>query len=227
MEEKQKERNDIDELNGISGINPNRFIHQLSSVSAQATVITTDVGNNQMWAAQSYELKKGQRFLSSGGMGAMGYSLPAAIGSCIANGNAPVLAITGDGGFQINIQELETLKRNHLPIKIIVLNNQCLGMIRQFQDSYFESRYQSTVWDYSSPDFVAVAKAYGIDGVSINSPDEIAVGLDRLWEKPNEPFLLNVTIDVHTNVFPKLIFGNPLSNMEPECTSKRLNENSL
>ncbi|MFA6335715.1 MAG: thiamine pyrophosphate-binding protein [Bacteroidales bacterium] len=216
IEEKYKEKNDIDELNNISGINPNIFIHQLSKVSKQAKVITTDVGNNQMWAAQSYELEKDQLFLSSGGMGAMGYSLPAAIGSCIASENSPVIAITGDGGFQINIQELETIKRNNLPVKIIVLNNHCLGMIRQFQDSYFESRYQSTVWEYGSPDFVAVAKAYGIDGVSINTNDEIAFGLDQLWSKRNEPFLLNVTIDIHTNVFPKLVFGNPLSKMDPE-----------
>ena len=120
-----------------------------------------------MWTAQSLELSKEQLFITSGGMGAMGFALPAAIGATIASNNSNTVVIAGDGGFQVNIQELQTIVSNKLPIKIIVLNNNCLGMIRQFQDSYFGSRYQSTYWGYSSPDFEKIGKAYGIDSISI------------------------------------------------------------
>lgn len=206
---------DTGELSGINGINPNIFIHKLSQASSRAKVITADVGNNQMWSSQSLELNEGQLFLTSGGMGAMGYSLPAAIGSSITMQNAPVICIAGDGGFQINIQELQTLRRNNLPVKIVVLNNHSLGMIRQFQDAYFNSCYQSTVNGYSSPDFVKVAKAYGIDAAGIDSPQEIEHGLQQLWRDPGKPFLLDVSLDIHTNVHPKMMFGSPITDMEP------------
>ena len=214
--DKRNERPDIDELTKISGINPNRFIHSLSTYSKQAIAFSTDVGSNQMWVAQSIELNEGQRLLSSGGMGAMGYSLPAAIGASFASNKQPVVSISGDGGFQINIQELETIKRNNLPIKIIILNNHCLGMIRQFQDSYFDSAYQSTVWGYGAPDFVAVANAYGIKAISVSNEDEIENALKQCWSNPNEPFLLNINLDIHTNVFPKMLFGKPLTELEGE-----------
>lgn len=215
IKEKREAYSDILELKNVKGINPNRFMHQLSKGSFKAKGFTTDVGNNQMWSAQSLELNGGQLFLSSGGMGAMGYSLPAAIGASIALNKQPMVCISGDGGFQINIQELETVKRNNLPIKIVILNNHCLGMIRQFQDSYFESRYQSTVWGYSAPDFTAIARAYGIDSFSIEKEEDINIGLNRMWEDANAPFLLNVNINIHTNVYPKMLFGNPLTKMEP------------
>jgi acetolactate synthase-1/2/3 large subunit len=134
---------DVKELNTI-GINPNVFMHIISKKSTKASAYLADVGSHQMWAAQSLEIDKRQQFLTSGGMGAMGFSLPASIGACLATNKSPVVVIIGDGCMQINIQELETISRNKLPIKIIVLNNESLGMIRQFQDSYFESRYQST-----------------------------------------------------------------------------------
>ena len=214
IKEKREAYNDILELKNVKGINPNRFMHQLSKGSFKAKGFTTDVGNNQMWSAQSLELNGDQLFLSSGGMGAMGYSLPAAIGASIALNKQPMVCISGDGGFQINIQELETVKRNNLPIKIVILNNHCLGMIRQFQDSYFESRYQSTVWGYSPPNFTAIAHAYGIESFSIEEEEEVSIGLDRMWKDANAPFLLNVNINIHTNVYPKMLFGSPLTKME-------------
>ena len=211
-----QKRKDTDELKNISGVNPNEFIHHLSNVSKTAKVITTDVGNNQMWASQSYELKSSQIFLSSGGMGAMGFSLPAAIGACFATGKAPVVAIAGDGGFQINIQELQTIRRNNLPVKIIILNNHSLGMIRQFQDSYFDSCYQSTVWGYDTPDFAKVANAYNIDAFSIKNAEDVELGLAKLWDNPTEPFLLDISLDLHTNVYPKMMFGSPITKMDPQ-----------
>lgn len=215
INEQKKRRDDVMEIHDVDGINPNKFIHLLSRYSNKAKAFSTDVGNNQMWAAQSIELNSEQLFLTSGGMGAMGYSLPAAIGGCFALKKQPIVAIAGDGGFQINIQELQTVKRNELPIKMVILNNHSLGMIRQFQDSYLESTYAATVWGYSAPDFVAVAKAYGIDGEKIEGEDEIINALMRMWKNPATPYLLDVSIDFHTNVYPKMLFGNPLTKMEP------------
>lgn len=217
IEEKKQTRLDTQELENINGINPNIFIHKLSKASHKAKAFTADVGNNQMWSSQSLELTDNQLFLTSGGMGAMGYSLPAAIGASITMGNAPIVAIAGDGGFQINIQELQTIRRNNLPIKIIILNNHCLGMIRQFQDSYFDSCYQSTVLGYNAPDFTRVALAYGIEAFSISTVEEIESGLNKLWDNPSSPFLLEVSMDIHTNVYPKMMFGNSITEMEPKA----------
>lgn len=200
-----------------TGINPNKFMHSLSQASCQAKVYLADVGSHQMWAAQSLELLQGQHFLTSGGMGAMGFSLPAGIGACVALNKQPVVIIIGDGCMQLNIQELQTIVRNKLPIKIIVLNNRTLGMIRQFQDSYFESRYQSTYWGYSAPDFTKVALAYGIDAMTIESPDDIDEAVSWLWTSENQhkPQLLQVMVDPHTNTYPKIAFGKPITEMEP------------
>ena len=170
-----------------------------------------------MWAAQSIEISENQLFLTSGGMGAMGYALPASIGACFALDVKPVVVIAGDGCMQINIQELQTIVRNKLPIKIVVMNNRNLGMIRQFQDSYFNSRYQSTYWGYSAPDFEKVAKAYGIDSITINEEVEIENGVKWMWNEKNNnaPVLLQVMIDPHTNTYPKIAFGKPITEMEP------------
>ena len=207
---------DIKELTP-KGINPNVFMHTLSSHSQKAKAYLADVGSHQMWAAQSLEIMKNQHFLTSGGMGAMGFSLPAGIGASIALNKSPVVVLVGDGCVQINIQELQTIVRNKLPVKIIVLNNKTLGMIRQFQDSYFESRYQSTYWGYDAPDFTKVALAYGIDAMTIENTDEIENSVNWLWndENENKPQLLQVMIDPHTNTYPKIAFGRPITEMEP------------
>ena len=217
--------NEIQELKGLwpdineltpTGINPNKFMHALSKKGA-AKVYLADVGSHQMWSAQSLELRNNQHFLTSGGMGAMGFSLPAGIGACIGLDNEPVVVIIGDGCMQINIQELQTIVRNNLKVKIIVLNNQTLGMIRQFQDSYFESRYQSTYWGYSAPDFTKVSIAYGIDAMTIERPEEIDDAVAWLWTEENKdkPQLLQVMVDPHTNTYPKIAFGKPITEMEP------------
>ena len=207
---------DINELTP-KGINPNIFMHLLSNKSKKAKVYLADVGSHQMWAAQSLELYNDQQFLTSGGMGAMGFSLPAGIGASVALNKKPVIVLVGDGCMQINIQELQTIVRNKLPIKIVVLNNRTLGMIRQFQDSYFESRYQSTYWGYDAPNFAKVAIAYGIDAKTIENMNEIENAIDWFWSKENEdqPQLLQVMIDPHTNTYPKIAFGRPITEMEP------------
>ena len=205
---------DTEELKGIEGINPNVFLKQLSQLSPLAKSFIADVGSHQMWAAQSVVLNENQTFHSSGGMGAMGFSLPAAIGVALA-ADKPVVSISGDGGFQLNIQELQTIVHYQLPIKIVIINNESLGMIRQFQDSYFDGRHQSTVWGYSAPDFQKIALAYGIDAFTIDKEEEIEAGLQKMWLKPDQPFLLQVRIDKKTNVYPKIAFGKSITEMEP------------
>lgn len=210
----KKKYPDTSENLGLTAINPNFFIHKLSECSKLAAAYTVDVGNHQMWVAQSIELSNDQRFLTSGGMGAMGFSLPASIGACFAS-KKPIVMLCGDGGLQINIQELQTIVHYNLPIKMVVLNNGNLGMIRQFQDTYFEGRLQSSKKGYSAPDFVSVASAYGIDSYDVPNEDEIEEGLKRMWKDPSRPFLLNVKIDSKVNAYPKMQFGQPLSKMEP------------
>ncbi len=206
---------DTAELKGIRGINPNALMHALSARAGAASAFVADVGQHQMWAAQSLELGPDQRFLTSGGMGAMGFALPAAVGAAFASPGRPVVMIAGDGGFQLNLQELQTVGRDRLPIKMVVVNNRCHGMVRQFQQSYFEARYQSTLVGYSAPDFAAVAAAYGIASRSVEDPAEARGALDDLWRDPAEPYLLEVMVDTFTNAYPKLAFGRPITEMEP------------
>jgi acetolactate synthase-1/2/3 large subunit len=218
IEELKNQWPDIKELAVLgNSINPNVFMHLLSKSSTAAKVFLSDVGAHQMWAAQSLELNNSQLFFTSGGMGAMGFALPASIGTSLAFNKQSVVAIVGDGCMQLNIQELQTIVRNKLPIKIVVMNNQNLGMIRQFQDSYFESRYQSTYWGYSAPDFEKIAIAYGINSKTIDQPEEVETAVNWLWnyDNANEPLLLQVMIDPHTNTYPKIAFGKAITEMEP------------
>jgi acetolactate synthase-1/2/3 large subunit len=173
-----------------------------------------------MWAAQSLELGEHQRFLTSGGMGAMGSGLPLAVGAALAS-TGPIVLIAGDGGFQLNIQELQTVARNELPIKLVVLNNGCHGMVRQFQESYFQGRYPSTLWGYSAPSFTRVAEAYGIPASRVEAPKDVSLALAELWSTDG-PHLLEVAIDVRANAYPKIAFGHPISEMEPFATPKAL-----
>jgi acetolactate synthase-1/2/3 large subunit len=206
---------DTAELSNVPGINPNLFMHQLSACSSDAAAFLVDVGQHQMWAAQSLELLPEQRFLTSGGMGSMGFALPASLGAALSEHGRPIVVIAGDGGFQCNIQELQTAIHHKLPLKIAVFNNQCHGMVRQFQQSYFDRRYQSTYWGYSAPDFAKIANAYGFCGSTVSEPGKVEEALRWLWSEPDSPKLLQVMIDVYTNVYPKIAFGKPIGEMEP------------
>ncbi len=131
------------------------------------------------------------------------------------------MAIAGDGGFQLNIQELQTVARNDLPVKMVVLDNGCHGMVRQFQESYFDGRYQSTVWGYSAPSFVAVADAYGIPGRRVEEPADVAGAVEEMWAAEG-PYLLEAAIDLNANAYPKIAFGHPISEMEPFVAPKAM-----
>ena len=212
---------DTGELPSVQGINPNDLMHRVARASTTAAAFVADVGQHQMWAAQSLELGPNQRFLTSGGMGAMGSGLPLAVGACIGSGG-PVVLIAGDGGFQLNLQELQTVARNVLPVKMVILNNRSHGMVRQFQESYFEGRYQSTCWGYSAPDFVAVAAAFGIGAGRADDEDELDEAISSMWRDPEAPYLLEVAIDTAANAYPKIAFGHPISEMEPFVAPKAM-----
>lgn len=204
-------------------IDPNAFMQQLSLRCNDDDVICLDVGQNQIWAAQSFELKDHQRMLVSGGMGAMGFALPTAIGAVKYDLNKRAIVITGDGGIQINIQELDVVANQQLPIKIFILNNSCLGMVRQFQEMYFSGRCQSTVIGYSSPDFVQIARAYGISSYSINSLHDVDKILDQVL-KEEGPVLVNVKLELTSNVNPKLVVNKPIEDMSPHLSREELKE---
>lgn len=191
---------------------PNVFVKTISAFVPDDRSITTDVGQNQVWVAQSFKTKANQELLFSGGHGAMGYSLPAAIGAYFGN-KKPVICFNGDGGFQMNIQELQFIAKERLPIKIIILNNQSLGMIRHFQEMYFEDRYVQTMASggYITPDFCSIASAYGIKNRRIENVEDLSQ-IDFL---DGEPELIDIVLKGNTYVFPKLEFGKPNQDQEP------------
>ena len=208
-------------------ITPNQFMDILSDFLPEDSVICTDVGQTQMWAAQSLKLKANQRFLTQGGMGAMGSALAMGIGASFSQKNKkPVIVISGDGGFQLNIQELQTVYHHNLPIKIIILNNSCYGMVRQFQQQYFDSRFQSTVIGYSAPNFTRIAEAYKIASFKISKINEIEESLKKLFLNM-QPMLLEIKIDRDFQALPKLSVNKPIEDQEPLLLREELQANML
>lgn len=207
-----------------SKIEPNFFMSRLSEFLPKSSVVCVDVGQNQMWAAQTLEIKKTQRFLTQGGAGAMGSSLAMAIGASFANPGKVIIAISGDGGFQLNIQELQTIYHYKLPVKIILLNNRCYGMVKQFQEQYFNSRFQSTVLGYSSPNFQGVVSAYRIPVWKINQADKIDGALRKLFNNKRSGFL-EINISSNMKVVPKLSVNRPVEDQEPYLSREELKSN--
>lgn len=193
---------------------PNKIIHHIASHLDSYDSICVDVGQHQMWVAQSLGTKDQQRVLFSGGMGAMGCALPTAIGSTLGSGKRSIV-IVGDGGFQMNIQELEIIKRRHLPIKIFIMNNTNLGMVRQFQELYFDKNYIGTKKDYSVPHFENIGKAYGISSSTASTNEEIYQKIEEMLSN-DEPALLDIRlVESITTVEPKLIVNKPIEDMYP------------
>lgn len=198
---------------------PNKYINEVSRIVPDDFSVTADVGQNMVWTAQSFKLKSNQRVYFSGGMGAMGFSLPAAIGIYYATGK-PVICINGDGGLQMNIQEFQFLVRENIPIKIFVMNNSSLGMIRHFQEMYFDSKYYFTVdgSGYDSPDFVKIANGYGIESHLIENMEYI-----KKIRFSNGPELFDIRLENSTVLTPKLEYGKPNQDQEPLLDRKLYN----
>lgn len=197
-----------------ASITPNFLISKFSEFLPGNAIICADIGQNQMWVAQSILLKKNMRFLTQGGMGAMGSALPMAVGASFAYPGRTIIAVCGDGGFQLNSQELQTVYHHDLPVKIIIMNNSCYGMVRQFQKQYFNSVFQSTVIGYSSPDFRKLALAYKIKALRITANSQISKACRWLFEDA-KPALLEVKIPRHIQVLPKLSVGRPIEDQDP------------
>lgn len=176
------------------------LLKQLSERKPADSVVTTDVGQHQMWAAQHMTYSRPENFITSGGLGTMGFGLPAAIGAQMARPDDTVICISGDGSFMMNVQELGTVKRKQLPLKIVLLDNQRLGMVRQWQQLFFRQRYSETTLS-DNPDFITLASAFDIPGQRIARKDQVAAALDALFASPG-PYLLHVSIDELENVWP-------------------------
>ncbi|WP_027717593.1 biosynthetic-type acetolactate synthase large subunit [Desulfovirgula thermocuniculi] len=187
------------------GLKPQYVVEEIYRHTGGEAVVATDVGQHQMWVAQFYRFKRPRSLISSGGLGAMGFGLPAAIGAQLALPGKQVILVTGDGSFQMNIQELATLREQDLPLKIFLLNNYKLGMVRQLQQFYCEGRYMAVDFKFH-PDFVLLAKAYGIKGYSVQSEKELQEILPRVFEEPG-PVLVDCLISPEENVLPMVPAG--------------------
>ena len=176
------------------------LLRQLSDRKSADAVVTTDVGQHQMWSAQHMTYTRPDNFITSSGLGTMGFGLPAAVGAQVARPDDTVICISGDGSFMMNVQELGTVKRKQLPLKIVLLDNQRLGMVRQWQQLFFEERYSETTLT-DNPDFLTLASAFGIPGQHITRKDQVEAALDAMLNSKG-PYLLHVSIDELENVWP-------------------------
>ncbi|MDE9464908.1 acetolactate synthase 2 catalytic subunit [Xenorhabdus bovienii] len=195
---------------GVSIYAPS-LLKQVSERKPSNAIITTDVGQHQMWTAQHMTFDGPENFITSSGLGTMGFGIPAAIGAQMARPEDMVLCISGDGSFMMNVQELGTIKRKKLPIKIILLDNQRLGMVRQWQELFFDKRYSETILN-DNPDFIALAKAFDIPGQQITDKTQINAALDALFSSEG-PYLLHVSIDELENVWPLVPPGSSNATM--------------
>lgn len=187
------------------------LLKQLSDRKSAEAVVTTDVGQHQMWTAQHMTFTRPENFITSSGLGTMGFGLPAAVGAQVARPEDTVICVSGDGSFMMNVQELGTIKRKQLPVKILLLDNQRLGMVRQWQQLFFEERYSETTLT-DNPDFLTLASAFGIPGQHITRKDQVEAALDALLNSDG-PYMLHVSIDEYENVWPLVPPGASNSQM--------------
>ena len=190
---------------------PQYVCEQIYEVTAGDAIITTEVGQHQMWAAQYYHFMKPRHFITSGGLGTMGYGFPAAIGAQIACPDRTVIDIAGDGSFQMNVQELATAVQYDLPVIVAILNNHSLGMVRQWQQFFYEGRYADTSLEVS-PDYVKLAEAYGAVGLRATKPDEVRPALEEAI-RLRRPVVLDFVVKMTENVFPMIPTGGSIKDM--------------
>ena len=201
----------IPEISPVEGaLNMGEVVAKVSELTNNDAIIVTDVGQNQMMAARYSKFNNSRSFVSSGGLGTMGYGLPAAIGAKIAAPNRPVCFFTGDGGIQMTIQELGTILQEKTGVKIIILNNSWLGMVRQWQELFFEERYSET--SMLNPDFIKLASAYGIKGRKVEKREDLDDAIKEMLSD-NEPFLLEVNVVEKGMVFPMIPGGKCVDKM--------------
>ncbi len=210
--ERLKAVHNLDYQQREDAIKPQFVIEKIYDLTKGEAIITTEVGQNQMWTAQYYHFSKPRTFLTSGGLGTMGYGFPAAMGAQVAFPNRLVIDISGDGSFQMNSQELATVVQYQLPVKVAILNNGFLGMIRQWQELFYEKRYASSSMEGVSPDFVKLAEAYGAVGLRATKPEEVIPTLKKAFSIP-KPVLIDFVVEREENVYPMVPAGEPLHQM--------------
>lgn len=191
-------------------IRMSQAVNLLSEKTDGRAIIVSDVGQNQMAAMRYYRFKQAKSHITSGGLGTMGFALPAAIGAKIANPNREVVCIAGDGGIQMNIQELAVIKQEKLPVKILLLNNNYLGMVRQWQEMFYEERYSFV--DLVNPDFIALAAAYGIKGSTVSDPADLEAGIEAMLAS-KEAYFLEVIVEKREKVFPMIPAGSGVAEI--------------
>ncbi|MBU1095423.1 MAG: acetolactate synthase, large subunit, biosynthetic type [Ignavibacteriae bacterium HGW-Ignavibacteriae-2] len=204
-------------------LRPEFILEKISEKTNGEAVIVTDVGQHQMWTAQYYKYNHPRSNLTSGGLGTMGFSVPAAIGASFGIKDRPIISISGDGGFQMNLQELITAKAYNLPIKFIIINNSFLGMVRQWQELFHKEKYSFTDLGASNPDFVKVGEAFGIPSSSTDNPAEVDALLDNALAFNDGPILIEFKVVKEDMVFPMVPSGASISEM----MVKRLNPNRM
>ena len=193
-------------------IKPQYVVEKLYEVTGGDAFITSDVGQHQMWAAQFYKFDKPRRWINSGGLGTMGFGLPAAMGAQMANPGATVACVTGESSIQMCLQELSTCKQYRLPIKIVSLNNKYMGMVRQWQQFFHGNRYSESYMD-ALPDFVKLAEGYGHRGVQITKPEDVEPALRDAFKRKSELVFMDFLTDQTENVFPMIPGGKGISEM--------------
>lgn len=215
------------------GLNPEKIIAKINEMFPDA-IVTTDVGQNQLWTTQYLSMTGKRQLLTSGGLGTMGYGLPAAIGAQLGNPDQRVIAISGDGGMQMNIQEMATAMCQELPLILCVLNNSWLGNVRQWQEMFFDKRYSSTCLRYRkgctkdclnpekccppyTPDFIKLAESYGAQGIRVEKAEDIEAAFQAAKKETKRPTLIEFIIDPEANVSPMVPTGKPLNEMVLEC----------
>jgi acetolactate synthase-1/2/3 large subunit len=191
-------------------LGPAYILAEMSDLLGENGIIVTEVGQNQMWAAQHYCFRRPRTWISSGGLGTMGYGFPAAIGAHFARPDETVVDVAGDGSFQMNIQELGTVAQYHIPVKVVILNNMYLGMVRQWQELFYDRRYSYT--ELPPVDFVGIARAYGVDGMRVEEKADVRPALTAAFESDG-PFVLDFRIEREANVFPMVPAGAAINEM--------------
>ncbi|MHB9032749.1 MAG: biosynthetic-type acetolactate synthase large subunit [Anaerolineae bacterium] len=195
---------------GCEGLQPQYVINQIWEATAGQAIMVSDVGQNQMWEAQYYQHIRRGGLITSGGLGTMGFGLPAALGVAVGCPNEPVWVVAGDGGFQMTLQELATVVQERLPIKIAILNNGYLGMVRQWQELFYQSNYSGT--PILGPDFAKLAEAYGVPGITVDNSCDVRPAIERA-KAHDGPMLIDFRIEREQNVFPIVPVGQAIHNM--------------